>query len=396
MNKWDVIIIGGGPAGIFTACQLDRDLRVLIIEKNEQLGKKLLVSGSGQCNLTHDGSIMDFFERFNKKGRYVRRALSLFTNENLQTYFTSRGLRLITREDGKVFPESLQSQHILKILSDELEKLNRSVEFKSTVTDIKYSDGVFAVTTDEKIHRSKVVVVATGGITYPSLGSSGDGQRFAKQFGHKIIPMKGGLSPVVSKEVKENDLSGITLKKITLNVHRVNRKVGTYTGDLLFTHKGLSGPVIIDHSRDFEAQDELRVDLGIRIDQLDEKKALINALKKYVPIRLAAYILGCSEIPEKALLKSISKSQLKSLERNLHALNFLIDIIGQSNNSMVTCGGVGFEDVNMKTLESRLVEGLYFVGEVLDIDGESGGYNIQAAFSTGALVAHGINGSFKS
>ncbi len=396
MNKWDVIIIGGGPAGIFAACQIHRDLRVLIIEKNEQLGKKLLVSGSGQCNLTHDGPIMAFFERFNKNGRYVKRALSLFTNENLRTYFTSRGLRLITREDGKVFPESLHSRDVLKILTDELEKLKRTVELKSTVTDIEYSDGVYTVTTDKKVHQSQVVVVSTGGITYPSLGSSGDGQRFAQQLGHRITPMKGGLSAVTSQDVKDHDLSGITLKNITLSAFRENRKIGTYTGDLLFTHKGLSGPVIIDNSRNFEVSDELRVDLGIQIHQLDEKKALINTLKKYMPARLATYILGCSVLSEKALLKSISKSQIKSLERNLHALNFLIDTIGLSNDSMVTCGGIGFEDVNMKTLESRLLEGLYFAGEVLDIDGESGGYNIQAAFSTGALVAHGINGSFKS
>lgn len=391
MEKWDIIIIGGGPAGLFAACSLPKTQRVLLLEKNEQVGKKLLVSGSGQCNLTHSGDILDFFPRFNQGGRFVRRALSLFSNAMLMEFFTSRGLRLVVREDGKVFPESLKARDVLDLLLERIEKLGHEIHTHEAVRALEQDPECgFVVRTDRAEYTAESVLVATGGITYPALGSTGDGQDWAEHLGHRVVAMHGGLSPVRSREVQAGDLSGIVLSGAAVSLLRGGKKAGEYHGELLFTHRGLSGPVVIDHSRDFAQGDVLRIDLGLDLQQLNPRKSLLNALTASMPERLARHILDRIGIGGQETLSSLRKEPRKALETLLHALDFSIDEVGRLEDSMVTCGGVGFSDVSVKTLESRLAEGLYFAGEVLDIDGESGGYNLQAAFSTGALVARSI------
>ncbi|MBN2259422.1 MAG: NAD(P)/FAD-dependent oxidoreductase [Clostridiales bacterium] len=390
---YDVIIIGTGPAGLMSGVQLNKKLKVLILEKNEKIGKKLLISGSGQCNLTHTGSIFDFYTKFNQEGRYIKRALSLFTNDDLMMFFKKRNLDLTVREDGKVFPKSLKSRDVLEVFENELHKMNREIKAKSKVVKIEY-DEIFSVYTEKEKFQAKYVIIATGGMTYPSLGSSGDGYRFGKELGHRITFLKGGLSSITVKDDNLKEVSGIVLKEIEMALYREGKKINAFKGDLLFTHKGLSGPVIIDNSRYFEKGDEIKLNFDIQIENLNESKLIKNSLKESLSEKLVAYLVERLPFNTEKPLKQWNKKEKRKLIELLEGLNFIIDDVGNVNESMVTCGGVGFKDVNSKTFESRILKGLYFAGEVLNIDGESGGYNIQAAFSMGHLVANEINDSY--
>ncbi len=391
MKIWDVIIVGGGPAGLFTAINIDPDKKVLIIEKNEKAGKKLLISGKGQCNITHAGSIFDFFDKYNLNGRYIKRALSLFSNEDLMKYFKGSGLNCVIRDDGKVFPHTFKATDVLNVLLDHLQELNRKVYCSLKVLDIHYDGTCYEIVTDKDKYYSTQVVIATGGITYPSLGTSGDGQRIAEKLGHQLIQMKGGLSPIKVDCLKNEDLSGIVLENAIFSLYRNDKKISSYSGDVLFTHEGLSGPGIINHSRDFKIGDDIRLDLNKSLKDLESTKSLKNSLKQFFPERLVNYLVKKIEINFNLPYTSLNLKDIKLLETNLHSLVFPIDSVGSLNDSMVTCGGVGFKSVSSKTYESRLYKGLYYAGEVLDIDGETGGYNLQASFSMGYLVAQSMN-----
>jgi predicted Rossmann fold flavoprotein len=387
---YDVIIIGSGPAGLMAGVELKSDLKVLILEKNEQLGKKLLVSGAGQCNFTHSGSILEFFSKYNNEGRFIKRSLSLFTNEDLIRFFNDNNLDIVTRDDGKVFPKSLRAKDLINIFENKLRKMKRKIKLKSKVTKIEHGED-FTVHTETEKYESKYLIIATGGMTYPSLGTSGDGYEFAKALGHRIEPLNVGLSPVYIKDDELVNLSGITLKEIEMSQYRSNKKLNVFKGDLLFTHKGLSGPVIIDNSRHFKAGDEIRLNFGI--DNLNEKKLIKNALREFLPEKITIYLIKKYNFNTEKPLIQWNKKEKTRLNEVINELRFSIDSLGNINESMITCGGVSFKDISSKTLESRKVPGLYFAGEVLDVDGESGGYNIQAAFSMGHLVADEINSS---
>ena len=385
---YDVIIIGSGPAGLMAGIELKKELKVLILEKNEQMGKKLLVSGAGQCNFTHSGSILEFFSKYNNEGRFIKRSLSLFTNEDLIEFFIDNNLDIVTREDGKIFPKSLKAKDIINIFENKLIKMKREIKLKNKVIKIEHGED-FTVHTETGKYESKYLIIATGGMTYPSLGTSGDGYDFAESLGHRIEPLNVGLSPVYIKDDELVNLSGITLKEIELSHYRNGKKINIFSGDLLFTHKGLSGPIIIDNSRYFKNGDQLRLNFGI--DSLNEKKLIKNALREFLPEKITIYLMRkCNLDTEKPMIQW-NKKEKNKLNEALHELEFSIDSLGNINESMITCGGVSFKDTSSKTLQSRMVPGLYFAGEVLDVDGESGGYNIQAAFSMGHLVAGEIN-----
>ncbi|MEA3424064.1 MAG: NAD(P)/FAD-dependent oxidoreductase [Bacillota bacterium] len=387
---YDVIIIGSGPAGLMAGIELKRELKVLMLEKNEQMGKKLLVSGAGQCNFTHSGSILEFFSKYNNEGRFIKRSLSLFSNEDLIEFFIDNNLDIVTRDDGKVFPKSLRAKDLVNIFERKLRKMKREIKLKSKVIKIEHAED-FTVHTETEKYESKHLIIATGGMTYPSLGTSGDGYEFAKKLGHLIEPLNMGLSPVYIKDDELVNLSGITLKEIEMSQYRSNKKLNVSKGDLLFTHKGLSGPIIIDNSRYFKAGDELRLNFGI--DALNEKKLVKNALREFLPEKITIYLIKRYNLDAEKPLIQWNKKEKNKLNEVLHESKFSIDSLGNINESMVTCGGVSFKDISSKTLESRKVPRLYFAGEVLDVDGESGGYNIQAAFSMGHLVADEINSS---
>lgn len=404
---------------------------ILVLEKREKPGRKLLLSGSGQCNITHSGDIEEFLKHYGggarpeSAARFLKPALLNFTNDDLLAWFGERGMEFETEENGKVFPVCRKSSAVLEILVEECERLgvdikpNRRVmqiEHLPALPDATHGYGVFRLRVEEGENRveeysASAVLIATGGVSYPRTGSSGDGYALAKALGHSIVEPRPALAPVFVKEFALGDLAGLSFKGAGLKVKKwgltPTLKAGNtfqFEGDLLITHEGFSGPLILDASRHIKAGDTLEICFAD--EKLEKFRTRLVAALAANPKRLVRTVL-----PELGLTKSmverfcdlagiatketgsvLSRVKRDELCRMACGFQFVVERMGSLETAMVTAGGVELSEVNPKTMESRLISGLYFAGEVLDVDGDSGGYNLQAAFSTGALVAKLING----
>jgi predicted Rossmann fold flavoprotein len=394
----DVIIIGGGPAGLFTAIHCKRP-KVIVLEKNAAVGKKLLISGTGRCNLTHDCKLNDFFSHYGANYRFLKTALHSFTNSDLIGFLNDHGLPTVADKNGKIFPESQKASDVLQTLLDICKSNNVEITCNQQVTEIIKTASGFEVKTDSYVYSTRLVVITTGGMSYPATGSTGDGYHFAKQLGHSIVPPKPSLSPVFIRDYGMSSISGVSVQDKIIYLYRGNKKINEHRGDIGFTHKGLSGPGILDFSRFILGGDQLKINF-IDQKQDDFRNALIQAsekegktaiqtyLKKFdLPRSLVMLILNSVHIEPETRLADITKTQRIQLLSSFCDYPFVVEKVGGFNTAMVTAGGVSLDEVNPKTLESKLVPGLYFAGEVLDIDGDTGGYNLQAAFSMGYLVA---------
>jgi len=400
---YDVIIVGAGPAGLFCAIQAARGgSRVLLLEKNHAPGKKLLISGSGQCNITHNGQIKDFFTHYGDAGNFLKPSLLSFSNTALIRFFEERGLGMISTAGGKVFPSSMRSTDVVGVLERECRKEGVSLRYDYPVENVTLKTGIFE-TTGKILHEGSSLVIATGGASYPLTGSTGDGYRFADSFGHTITEIAPALTPVMIAENQFADLAGISFAGIQFSLWRDRKKKGTFYGDLLFTHEGLSGPGILDASRYIREgdlitisfvkssnRDEFSRDLRKNLD-LHPTSRVKKVLSSYgLPERFVARIIEISGIPAEMTSAHLTREKRTLISGNLTGFPVSVENIGGYDEAMVTRGGVTLTEVNPKTMESRLVQSLYFAGEVLDIDGDTGGYNIQAAFSTGFLAAKSI------
>jgi len=405
MIKKDVVIIGAGPAGLFTGINIDgRKLDTVILEKNSSAGKKLLISGGGQCNITHSGNISDFLEKYGDKKRYLRNTLYGFTNEDLLEFFGKRGLEMEIEESGKIFPKTRKAEDFLNILLKELKMNNVEVEYKFKVVDVEYENNIekFIVKTVDKSYQAKYLVVTTGGKSYQNTGSTGDGFTIAEKLGHEIVKVKPALTPIYVKDYSFKKLSGISVK-VGLSLWRDNKKINESTGDMLFTHINLSGPVILDFSRYVNSGDILKVNFLPGKNKEIFRKETINSLQNYgskyiknfisdlnIPNRLGEKIIEISGIKKDKICAEIRKEQREKLIENLMEMNLTVDKLGDYHLAMVTAGGVDLSQINRKTMESKLIKKLYFAGEVMDIDGDTGGYNIQWAFSSGYAAGKSI------
>jgi len=402
LQTFDTLVIGGGPAGLFAAIHC-RGHRISVLEKNDSPGKKLLISGSGQCNFTHEGEILDFFSHYGMHSRFLKTALRKFTNIHLMNFFTQRGLEIITDKNGKVFPASLRSSDILKILTGECAKHNVSIFSHDAVLTVEKTADGFLIKTTADEYGCKNLVIATGGMSYPSTGSTGDGYHFAKLLGHSVVPPKPALSPVIIRNFAMTELAGVSLQNKPVYLYRDNKKIDAHHGDIGFTHKGLSGPGILDFSRNIHTGDILKLNI-IDKNAEDFRKELIETagtngritiqvfMKDYdIPRSLMRFILQKFALEPDQKLATITKEQRNLLVASFCEYPFEIEKTGGFNVAMTTCGGISLEEVSSKTMESKLVKDLYFAGEILDIDGDTGGYNLQAAFSTGYLAADTIN-----
>ena len=402
--KADVVIIGAGPAGLFCAIHAAKaGSRVIVLEKNKTPGAKLLLSGTGQCNLTHDGDIRQFVSHYGSHGRFIRPALMSFTNTSLAEFFISRGLPMMTEENGKVFPRTRCSEDVLAVLVEECKKQGVDIRYSEQATGIVRNGRSFTVTTDKAEYASSVLAITTGGASFPKCGTTGDGYRLASALGQPVTDIGPALTPLIIRPFPFADLSGMSFESLRFSVWRDGKKAGSYSGDVLFTHNGLSGPGILDASRSIRPGDEIRLSFvgPLRRDEFAaeiKERASENPgwhvgtiLAKYpVPERLNRVLLRLSGIPDRLTCAHFSAEMRSRLIASCTEFPLVVTALGDFDIAMATRGGIALEPVSPKTMESKVVPGLFFAGEVLDIDGDTGGYNLQAAFSTGYLAAQGI------
>ncbi|BEP28027.1 BaiN/RdsA family NAD(P)/FAD-dependent oxidoreductase [Helicovermis profundi] len=396
---YDVIIIGGGAAGVFLM-NLLKHKNVLLIEKENKLAKKLLISGKMQCNYTHGGDIKEFYEKYGKKRSFVKKALYNFSNEKTIEYMRGLGLESIVRTDGKVFPKSLNSNDVLNAL---INNVNTSkIKLSENVFKIEKKKDSFIVETNKDRYISKSIVIATGGKSYALTGSSGDGYKFAKEFDIKVTNLKPALTPVYIDNFDLITYAGIAFKDINIELFCGDKLKNEINGSLLITHKGFSGPVILDNSRYFDSGDILKINFSkmtsekfekkiIKESNENGKKLLITFMRENIKSsRLCEYILDKAKIKKDIKLSEITKKVRKNIVKYSTKITYKIKNIGDYNIAMTTSGGVDLSEINSKTMQVKKINGLYFIGEVLDVDGDTGGYNIQWAFSSAKLCASNI------
>ncbi len=390
-----MIIIGTGPAGLFAAANI-KDKKVLILEKNKEVGKKLLISGTGQCNLTHEGKVYEFFDKYGDKKNYMKKILKRFTNEDVIEYFENRGLELVADKNGKFFPKSMKAKDVLDILLSEISKNGHEIKTDSKVVKMAKSES-FRIFTKDQEYNAKSVLIATGGKSYPRLGTSGDGYNFAEYFGHNIVQPKPALTPVKIKNFKLQVLSGTSFSNVKVSIKGKNVE---NKDDLLITHLGFSGPAVIDFSRyienddvlqisflDFKNKETFREDFYSKLKKF-QNDSILKVLKKYnLTKKFILKLLNDLDISEKSFCGNIKKENRNEIVDYLMNHEYYVEEIFGYDQAMVTAGGVDLKEMDIKTMMSKKVENLYFAGEVLDVDGNTGGYNIQFALTTGKIVS---------
>ncbi len=404
MERHDVVVVGAGAAGIIAAWRAaSLGARTLLLEKTNRLGTKILISGGGKCNITHDGPLEDVLRAFRpNEARFIRPACYRFTNQQIVKMLTDRGLRVYTRDDGRIFPVDQTAKDVVAILRTYLVDAGVDLRLEAPVTEIVARDGkVQGVRTETDLYRSPSVILATGGSSYPNSGTTGDGWPWVKALGHSIVKVRAALAPIYMDGMSER--SGIALRDVVLKARKGTKEIARWRGDLLFTHRGISGPTALGISRLVTEQMEsdevtLEVDLhpDLTFEDLGEelkqwcatnpRKRMGTYLEEVVPKNLVEDVLTVARIDP-----TVSGTSLGQKDRNR-----LIEILKGWKLGLVrtvplekgecVAGGISLDEVDPQTMKSKLVEGLYLCGEVLDVAGPVGGYNLQAAFATGFVA----------
>ncbi len=400
MNTYSVAVIGGGPAGLFCALRAaEGGLRVVVLEKKAAPGRKLLLSGSGQCNITHDGEIETFLSHYGDNGGFLKPALMNFGSRDLMAFFEERGVPMAVEPGGKVFPASRKAADILDALLAACASAGVAIRCGDPVIEVAIHGRGFLVRTGGASYTAERAVIATGGITYPGTGSTGGGYAMARGLSHRVTETGPALCAAQIQDHPFSDLAGISFPERTVAIVREGRTIRRHTGDILLTHSGLSGPGILDFSRFIRAGDTLEIAFlpGFSPEAMEE--ALLGRIAES-GLRRIGTILAAFDLPERFVQKllaaagvdpeltgaHLSKPDRASLIRLLTGWPLVVSRLGSPHEAMATRGGVALDEVNPKTMESRLAPRLFFIGEVLDIDGDTGGYNLQAAFSTGYVA----------
>ena len=382
MTHYQTIVIGGGPAGMMaTIASASYGQATLLIEKNKKLGKKLAGTGGGRCNVTNNGTLDDLMAGIPGNGRFLYSVFSQFDNQDIIQFFTDNGVKLKVEDHGRVFPVSDQSRTIIQALENKILELGASMATNCEVVSITKPEDVFIVKSAEKTWTADKLVVTTGGKSYPSTGSTGYGYEIARHFKHTITDLEAAESPLLT-DFPHKALQGISLTDVTLSYGK-----HMITHDLLFTHFGLSGPAALRMSSFVKGGEILSLDLlpttssQDLIDFLEEhrEKSIKNTLKALLPERLADFL--AQGFPEKG--KQLAPAQKDELIRKIKEMPIRVTGKMSLAKSFVTKGGVSLKEINPKTLESKLVSGLHFAGEVLDINAHTGGFNITSALCTG-------------
>ncbi len=409
----DIAIVGAGAAGAMAAIragQLKRN--VILIERNASIGRKILLTGKGRCNLTNTSAVDTFIEKFGKHGLFLRTAFYVFFNHDLMNFFESNGLALKEERQGRVFPEDNKAGSVVKVIEKALADNNVRIQYNSRVMELKKDDRSFRlVLSGGEVVLARKVILATGGASFKVTGSTGDGFRIAKTMGHTFAALKPGLVPLTAKEAWVKDLQGLTLKNVRVifecvkNLpHRQAEKIASGVGELLFTHFGVSGPLVLDLSNEIigsiwdKKQVSLFIDLkpGLTVEQLDNKLLreiethgsvnIKNMLKEMLPLKLVPVFIDLLKLDAVKRINQLAQKERQAVIGLLKGFKLTISGALPLEEAMVTLGGVSIKEIDPRTMESRLVPGLYFAGEIIDTHASSGGYNLQQAFSTGYLA----------
>ncbi|MBQ2202023.1 MAG: NAD(P)/FAD-dependent oxidoreductase, partial [Clostridia bacterium] len=403
-----VAVIGGGAAGQIAAIKAaENGHRVTIFEQNEKLGKKLFITGKGRCNVTNAADREGFFRHVVRNPRFLYSAYAHFDSAAIMALIEAAGVPLKVERGQRVFPASDHSSDILKALEKTVRVSGVSVRLNTRVSAILTSGGaVSGVRVGETVEPFDAIILATGGLSYPSTGSTGDGFRFAQALGHTVVPPKGSLVPFETAEPWCAELSGLTLKNVTLTAYnKKGKEVYSELGEMLFTHFGVSGPLVLSASALVAEEPEgtvLSIDLkpGLSEEQLDArllrdlaanaKKTFAGALYGLLPQKLLGVVLETAGIDGAAQAGNCTKAQRRALIETLKGLKLHVTGARPIAEAIVTRGGVSVSEVNPSTMESKKVANLYFAGELLDTDAFTGGFNLQIAWSTGALAGSSI------
>ena len=404
--NYDGIVIGGGPAGMFAAITAaEHGQKVLLIERNGRLGKKLLITGKGRCNVTNACTPQEVLQNIPRNNRFLYSTIHTFPPERTMEFFESNGCKLKVERGNRVFPETDRSESILSCLKNRLNALCVRVITGRVREIIQAENTVTGVRTDDAIYHSDWVVLATGGVSYPATGSTGDGYEIAKALGHKIIEPQGALVPLEAVGDDCSCLQGLSLRNVGVRLVADSGKLLYQDfGELLFTHFGVSGPTVLSASAHLQGENcRLYIDLKPALDEakLDERilrdltkyqnRTMENALTDLLPRSMIPVILRKLEIPFALQANSLKKQQRKALVSLLKAFPVIITGKRPVAEAIITSGGVCVSQINPKTMESKIVSGLYFAGEIIDCDAYTGGFNLQIAWSTAYAAAMAVN-----
>ncbi len=401
-----IAIIGGGAAGMMAALSAyESGHRPEIFEKNKMLGRKLRITGKGRCNITNSGSVRELIEAFGENGLFLHGIFSRFDNEDLMDLLENMGVPLKVERGGRVFPESDEALDVVKAFEKKLKLYQIPIHFQSPVEGITKEGEGFLIKSMGQTQSFDAVIIATGGLSYPLTGSTGDGYQMARTLGLRVTPLKPALVPLHIEDKDLKLLQGLSLKNVTLTIKDQDHQViGEEFGEMLFTHFGISGPIVLTLSGGIEKGKKYQgtIDLkpALDMDKLDQRilrdfekyhnKQFKNGLSELLPKSLIPLIIERSKISEDKAIHQITKEERKRLLQTIKELTFTITGTGDIDEAIITKGGIDLKEINPKTMESKKVKGLYFAGEVLDMDGVTGGFNLQGAFSSG-YVAGQIN-----
>ena len=404
-----VVVIGGGAAGLMAAVIAGREgAKVTLLEKMNYVGKKMGITGKGRCNITNACDMSDFIKNTPGNGKFLYGAYERFTNEDLLQLLHDAGLETKVERGGRVFPASDSALDVRNTFMKLMKHYGVDVHLEEPVKKLLVDDGVVTgVVTDKETYHADAVVIATGGKSYPATGSTGDGYILAAQVGHKITDILPSLVPIVTEESWVKDLMGLSLRNVELSVVAKNKVQAKMFGEMMFTHFGITGPIVLSLSHtvgklmrkknigtiglDINLKPALSpetLDKRLQKDfDLYSKKQLINGMKDLLPSRLIPLIIELAGIDPQKPINQISKEERQQIGYMLQHMPLTVKGLRPVEEAIVTAGGISLKEFNPKTMESKLVKGLYGAGEVLDIDAFTGGYNLQAAFSTGYVAA---------
>lgn len=401
-----VIVVGGGPAGMMAAISAANKNEVILIEKNPKLGKKLFITGKGRCNVTNSKDISEFFDNIPVNPTFLYSSLYTFTNENTMDFFNKLGVELKVERGNRVFPKSDKSSDIIKGLEKELVNKKVEVILNSNVVEVSKSENKINYLTLDNGNKvyGDFFIFATGGVSYPQTGSTGDGYRFSKELGHSVVEPKAALVPIEVKEEYIKDLQGLSLVNVELSIKENEKTLYKEFGEMIFTHFGISGPIVLSASRVVNNRKNLKAVINLKPaltkEELDKRiqkdfikyanKDFKNSLNDLLPQKLINTIIKLSNIDENKKVNSITKEERKTLVDLLQNLKFGIKGLRPIAEAIITSGGINTKEIDPSTMKSKIVDNLYFAGELIDIDAYTGGFNIQIALSTGYLAGRSI------